>query len=250
MAHELKNLSLVQTSTNWSLENGYDGQNQNNESYPYRAFGFRNLYGITVLTESQNPAVDYLCSGGFDGFSITIHLPNELPTIGKNTYYISAYTQNEGSFWVAPNLIATSPALRDYDPHVRQCFFDSERKLRFYRQYTQLNCESECLANYTLDKCACAHFAMPSKAANLRLVLHPNRNYLWTFSCVCFLNVIFRNEQYENLWTTKVRLHIECGKKSSDHWCDWSMQLLTTLPCAHLRDYFWLQSIFYAWQVL
>lgn len=34
----------------------------------------------------------------------------------------------------------------------RQCYFDSERKLRFLKVYTQRNCELECLANFTLAK--------------------------------------------------------------------------------------------------
>lgn len=178
VVHELKDSLRVQKSSNWSLENSYNGQNSSNETYPYRLLSMQNLLGITVLTESQIPAVDYLCSGGLDGFSITIHLPNELPTIGKNTYFISAYSQNEGIILVAPNLIATSPALRDYDPHVRQCFFNSERKLRFYRHYTQMNCESECLANYTLDKCECVHFAMPSKTMSAC-------HLCWPLLCMC-----------------------------------------------------------------
>lgn len=43
----------------------------------------------------------------------------------------------------------------------RQCFFNSERKLRYLRTYTQRNCELECLANFTLAVCGCVRFSMP-----------------------------------------------------------------------------------------
>lgn len=44
----------------------------------------------------------------------------------------------------------------------RQCFFDTERQLRFFKIYTQRNCELECLANFTVKTCGCAKFSMPS----------------------------------------------------------------------------------------
>lgn len=43
----------------------------------------------------------------------------------------------------------------------RQCFFNSERYLRFFKHYTQHNCELECLANYTMKTCGCVKFSMP-----------------------------------------------------------------------------------------
>lgn len=39
-------------------------------------------------------------------------------------------------------------------------------KLRFYKNYTQANCEMECLSNYTKNECGCVKFSMPRE--NLR----------------------------------------------------------------------------------
>jgi acid-sensing ion channel, other len=44
----------------------------------------------------------------------------------------------------------------------RHCFFLNERSLRFYRTYTKHNCAMECEANYTLAKCGCVEYFMPS----------------------------------------------------------------------------------------
>lgn len=44
----------------------------------------------------------------------------------------------------------------------RQCYFESERHLTYYKTYTQRNCELECFANFTIKKCNCSPFFMPS----------------------------------------------------------------------------------------
>lgn len=43
----------------------------------------------------------------------------------------------------------------------RQCFFNEERYLQFFKVYTQQNCELECLTNFTLSQCGCVKFSMP-----------------------------------------------------------------------------------------
>lgn len=43
----------------------------------------------------------------------------------------------------------------------RKCYFQDEGHLRFFKSYTQVNCELECLTNHTLTKCGCVKFYMP-----------------------------------------------------------------------------------------
>jgi acid-sensing ion channel, other len=33
-----------------------------------------------------------------------------------------------------------------------------EKKLKYFKVYTQINCEHECLANLTVESCGCAQF--------------------------------------------------------------------------------------------
>lgn len=47
----------------------------------------------------------------------------------------------------------------------RQCYFEHERYLRYFKVYTQANCELECLTNYTMFKCNCVTFTMPRNSA-------------------------------------------------------------------------------------
>lgn len=44
----------------------------------------------------------------------------------------------------------------------RQCYFNDERELQFYRVYNKPNCELECLANAVYHECGCVGFAAPS----------------------------------------------------------------------------------------
>lgn len=64
---------------------------------------------------------------------------------------------------ITPNVVTTSNDVRKYSSKMRQCFFNSERELRFFKVYTKSNCEHECLANFTKNQCGCVKFVMPRK---------------------------------------------------------------------------------------
>jgi acid-sensing ion channel, other len=89
-----------------------------------------------------------------------LHVPNQAPQVSKNFYKIAP--KKDIMIGVKPKLITTSKGLRHYLPDKRQCYFNNERKLQLYSVYTQGNCELECLANYTLERCGCLKFSMPS----------------------------------------------------------------------------------------
>lgn len=157
---ELKNFPTNRNSSEWCPENGYDDEDDT-EIYPYRAFGLGKRESFRIMTKVLNQNIDCLCGSAIDGYKITFHLPNELPPMWKKRYHVGA--GQVGLFLVAAHLITTSPVLRHYAPALRQCYFNAERQLRFFRYYTQQNCEAECLANFTHTKCGCVHFAMPRK---------------------------------------------------------------------------------------
>lgn len=56
--------------------------------------------------------------------------------------------------------IKRNRSMQKYPPAVRQCFFDGEKRLQFFKSYTRLNCELECLANNTLKTCGCVQHWM------------------------------------------------------------------------------------------
>lgn len=79
---------------------------------------------------------------------------------------------------VVPTLTYTSTELRGYTPSQRQCFFNSERRLFFFKFYAQHNCEAECLSNYTKIKCGCVKFSSPRMVKFSRLEL---KHSLWNY---------------------------------------------------------------------
>jgi hypothetical protein len=52
-------------------------------------------------------------------------------------------------------------ALRNYSPQSRNCYFDGEKPLKFFKSYTMLNCRWECLTNFMLSTCGCVLHSMP-----------------------------------------------------------------------------------------
>lgn len=62
---------------------------------------------------------------------------------------------------VRPVVTQTAESLRGSSAEKRQCYFDDEKPLQFFRTYTQRNCELECLSAYVLRKCGCTRFSLP-----------------------------------------------------------------------------------------
>jgi len=79
---------------------------------------------------------------------------------------------------LTPRLVATDGVTRTMAPEARECFFHGERRLRFYKIYTQKNCRAECLANVTLRACGCVAFHMPrtKKFENIPTFLFHSQN--------------------------------------------------------------------------
>ncbi|XP_053686080.1 pickpocket protein 28-like [Sabethes cyaneus] len=152
-------------STNWSLDDGYLSGTDIN-TYPRRSLGAGIKAGLTVLLKSNESDMDYLCGNSFQGFKVLLHMPNEYPQLLNQHFRIPL--NQEVTVAVTPRMIETSDNIVSYKPMRRQCFFNNERYLKFFRMYTQSNCELECLANFTLKRCGCVKFSMP-RADHVRI---------------------------------------------------------------------------------
>lgn len=150
-------------NSNWSLTGGYT--TRQSETYPRRVLGPGTRASLIVVLRLDSIDEDYTCRGPVQGFKFLLHPPNEIPRVSTN--YFSIPLDQEVIVSVKPNMMTTSPKLRSYKPEVRQCFFDGEKKLKFFRIYTQNNCEIECLSNFTLKTCGCVKFSMPHNESTL-----------------------------------------------------------------------------------
>ena len=153
--HNLKNHSRF-PRTHWHLQQGYISKTPH--VYPYRASGSGENGGIQFeiwrkISEVKN-------SVNFNkGFKLVVHLPCELPQFDKQYYRFPL--EKSATMVIRPSLINTEDDLESYDKEVRQCYFEGERKLKLFKNYTRSNCELECLAEFTRRKCQCIHYSMP-----------------------------------------------------------------------------------------
>lgn len=144
-------------STNWTFENGY--KTDNIHAYPKRVPGPGARTGFNVVLQLAKPDIEFICRGPFQGFKMLLHSPGEVPRVSNQ--YFRVPSKQEVLVSVKPNMKTTSERLIKFSPERRQCFFNSERDLQFFKVYTQNNCELECLAEFTLKKCGCVKFSMP-----------------------------------------------------------------------------------------
>jgi acid-sensing ion channel, other len=59
------------------------------------------------------------------------------------------------TFVVDPRILKTSSELQGYPVDERKCYFSDERRLKYFKQYTQNTCEVECEIDLVLKNCGC-----------------------------------------------------------------------------------------------
>ncbi|CAD6996199.1 unnamed protein product [Ceratitis capitata] len=142
----------------WSLQNGFS-LDSGIKTYPARVLGAGSRAGFFIALQSFRQEVDYACRGPIQGFKVSLHSPDDVPQVSNQ--FVRIPMGKEVVIAVKPNMITTSSGIAEYPPQRRQCFLENERRLRFFKVYTQSNCVLECLTNLTLAKCGCVKFSMP-----------------------------------------------------------------------------------------
>lgn len=92
-------------------------------------------------------------------FLFSIHKPNEMPSPFHKFHSIEYNRMKK--LRLTAVAYQKDPSLRSFSPEMRDCFFEGERQLRFFKSYTKANCDWECVTNYTLEMCGCIKFSMP-----------------------------------------------------------------------------------------
>jgi acid-sensing ion channel, other len=142
------------SSKGWTMDEGYQNLSI---SYPYRSFSAYYKLAMTflmTLSHSSDPS----CSKNH-GFKVVLHSPGELPSFANG--FISLPAEKSLTVVIKPQVIRTSDVLRTYDPEIRQCYFNDEKFLRYFKMYSQHNCQVECMSNHTAKACGCVEFYMP-----------------------------------------------------------------------------------------
>jgi len=91
---------------------------------------------------------------------VFLHSPFEYP-IHFQKEQLNAFELSQSYSYdvlIAPEIITTNDDLKGLKVNQRKCFMDEERKLKFFKIYSQRNCEIECLAYKLLKTCKCVPF--------------------------------------------------------------------------------------------
>ncbi|KXJ72524.1 hypothetical protein RP20_CCG017786 [Aedes albopictus] len=176
---EYSYLNESKNVTNWNMEEGYLVEDLL-RTHPIRALGSGFAAGLTMRLMASDSNIEEHCREQ-QGFKVTIHAPNEYPQVSKKFALVTH--SHDVTLAVRPVIMQTSSELKDYDPKRRNCYFHFERQLKFFRFYTQANCEVECLTNFTLELCGCVKFSMPRS---------PGTPLCQTSEIICVIEAEFR----------------------------------------------------------
>lgn len=112
-------------------------------TYPIRILGSGKKAGMSLVLRMRKKDIDTSCKETAEGFRLALHTPDETPRQASHFYRIPFNA--ETLIAVQPRVMSTSDNLKQYPPKKRQCYFPGEKRLRFYKSYTQTNCKLECL---------------------------------------------------------------------------------------------------------
>lgn len=144
-----------ETEPNWSPEKGFKDENS---SQIKRINGAESCDFFLPLSAEEDE--NYCFS---KRFLVYIHKPNEIITRYHKPIFVHHGDKIE--IYVVVKSLRTDPALRSFPIDVRKCYFEGERKLKFFKTYTKALCEWECFTNKTLAQCGCVRFSMPRNQA-------------------------------------------------------------------------------------
>lgn len=140
--------------TQWSLESGY--KEDSDDVQPVRAIRYNILKTYAVINASD---LSNMCPAMKNHFYIFYHMPNEILTPFHKPEYFQSNSMKE--IYLRITRYKADDNLRNFAPQNRNCYFEGEKQLKFFKSYTKTQCEFECLANFTLKSCSCVKFSMP-----------------------------------------------------------------------------------------
>lgn len=82
------------------------------DTYPRRVLGSGAKAGLNVVLGLQEKDLEYLCRGPVQGFKIILHIPGEIPRVGR--HYFRVPLKQEVLVAVKPQMITTSHTLNQY----------------------------------------------------------------------------------------------------------------------------------------
>lgn len=140
--------------SNWTIHKGY--LSTDDWVQPLRAAG---LQYCTIATSINKNESSNFCETSLNALRVIFHLPDEIPTFSN--VFTTVTVGHFKYMRISAAIQDTDESLKQYTPDYRKCYFEDERQLKFLQSYTKLNCELECMTNFTYKSCGCVAFWMP-----------------------------------------------------------------------------------------
>lgn len=196
----IKTLFTNESEPFWTPEQGYINEHVNFPNRTNRDYNIR--FSLTLNELDKNN----IC-GVYQTFFVFIHKPNEILTDYHDGIFL-----NYGDYMkikITPHGHRTDNDLRSFSPDLRKCYFEDEKKLKFFKTYSKALCEWECKANATFQKCGCVTFAMPRDKLTKICNFEQMKCALSTISstCQCYelcIDVTYSNEIYKTPFNRKI----------------------------------------------
>uniref|UniRef100_A0A1B6MTT3 Uncharacterized protein n=1 Tax=Graphocephala atropunctata TaxID=36148 RepID=A0A1B6MTT3_9HEMI len=123
--------------------------------------------------------------------------------------------------FISPIVTSTDDEVKVWNPVKRGCYFENERYLRYFRIYTQRNCERECDSNNTFKHCGCVLISHPRSLSmpvcgnkktqcvdqTQRDIIRQEIRYGSSYACRCLPScndIDFETEAHWRPWQFKV----------------------------------------------
>ncbi|KAL3273913.1 hypothetical protein HHI36_015340 [Cryptolaemus montrouzieri] len=137
----------------WDVDDGYPKEvNHSIMEYPRRAKLAGALNSLTAVFFTKIDDILYTCRDFvYQGLKVSLHMPSRIPRPSQVYFNVGLDKITTGV--ILPTLMSTSKSVESTPPEVRNCFFSKERKLAYFKYYSQNNCNMECNTNYTREVC-------------------------------------------------------------------------------------------------
>ncbi|KAF0751167.1 pickpocket protein 28-like, partial [Aphis craccivora] len=144
--------------TTWTPETGYN-QNITPFDVPWRVTGDTVDNAVRLIFDLTNKNLGDHCPKRDSGLTLIVHSPTDVPVGIQPTAYVTGSSML--SVALSLNTIHTSHKIKTWKPNIRNCYYQHEKNLKFFKIYTLHNCEVECRANNTLKICGCNAYFQP-----------------------------------------------------------------------------------------
>lgn len=155
IATDFRPFEIDGSGSDWNVEDGYEC----NQSEPLKAFKSNPMEGLVLNLIQYAKSGSESCPYDNSRLKFVVHSPGEFPTGTQNSF--SVPYGHDLNVVIQPVMMTTTHDLLGYSTDVRQCYFNKERSLKFFKFYTEENCENECSTNFTRLACRCAKLSMP-----------------------------------------------------------------------------------------